>query len=345
MPSRERSSGVGPHTGPPWTPTTSKRTRASTRHTIASPTGRTILDVRDPRAWSRDREGATTTVSTLLATDALTFGAFRCAPADPRWHEENRIGDGHHVVFPRRAVRIGQAGHRPWVTDPNHAVFYDAGQTYRRGLVSPDGDRCWFVALAPGTAQELLAIAPGADDERFGRAGGPLDDRAALRIHLLARELEAGSAQRDPWEVEAALVETLAEVVAGPTPLADRPRIAPGRPATVRAHRTLVEDAKAHLALAFADRRSIRSVATAIGASPFHLARVFRAATGSSLHAYRDRLRLRAALDRIADGEADLARLAQDLGYASHSHLDGRFREVFGRPPSSLRRPGVADLP
>ncbi len=71
-------------------------------------------------------------------------------------------------------------------------------------------------------------------------------------------------------------------------------------------------------------------------ASPFHLSRVFREQTGSSLHAYRTEARLRAGLERIADGEG-LAGLAADLGFASQAHLTDRFRRVFGVTPHAWR--------
>jgi AraC-like DNA-binding protein len=72
--------------------------------------------------------------------------------------------------------------------------------------------------------------------------------------------------------------------------------------------------------------------------SPFHLARVFRARTGFSLSGYVHGLRLRAAVDRLAaEPDADLSRLAVELGYYSPSHFCDRFRATFGRPPSSLR--------
>ena len=49
------------------------------------------------------------------------------------------------------------------------------------------------------------------------------------------------------------------------------------------------------------------------------------------------RLRLALAAERVVDGERDLARLASDLGFASHSHLSARFRALFGTTPSELR--------
>jgi AraC-type DNA-binding domain-containing proteins len=53
--------------------------------------------------------------------------------------------------------------------------------------------------------------------------------------------------------------------------------------------------------------------------------------------AYLLRLRLGLASQRLPEGEDDLARLANDLGVASHSHFSARFRSVFGVPPGTVR--------
>ena len=73
-------------------------------------------------------------------------------------------------------------------------------------------------------------------------------------------------------------------------------------------------------------------------ASPFHLARVFQQRTGLPVHRYLTKLRLRAALERLADGANDLTALALDLGFSSHSHFTDSFRREFGRAPSEVRQ-------
>ena len=70
----------------------------------------------------------------------------------------------------------------------------------------------------------------------------------------------------------------------------------------------------------------------------FHLARVFKARTGFSLHAYRNQLRLRAALERLAEPGVDLIDIALDLGFSSHSHFTETFRRSFGKTPSAVRQ-------
>jgi AraC-like DNA-binding protein len=50
------------------------------------------------------------------------------------------------------------------------------------------------------------------------------------------------------------------------------------------------------------------------------------------------RLRARGALERLAGGEQDLARLSAELGFADQSHLCRVIRQETGRQPSTLRR-------
>jgi AraC-like DNA-binding protein len=83
---------------------------------------------------------------------------------------------------------------------------------------------------------------------------------------------------------------------------------------------------------------SLHDVADAACCSYFHLARLFRTHTGLGLHAYREQLRLAAALQRLDEGEGDLAALAHDLGYSSQSHLGTPFRRAIGVTPAQARQ-------
>lgn len=83
---------------------------------------------------------------------------------------------------------------------------------------------------------------------------------------------------------------------------------------------------------------SLHDVADASCCSYFHLARLFRTHMGLSLHAYRERLRLAMALQRLDEGEGDLPALAHDLGYSSQSHLGASFRRSVGVTPAQARQ-------
>jgi AraC-like DNA-binding protein len=98
-----------------------------------------------------------------------------------------------------------------------------------------------------------------------------------------------------------------------------------------------VEEVRALLASQPTEPWHMESIARAVYCSPFHLARQFRAITGESIAHYLLQLRLALALDRLAQGETDLAQLAVELGFANHSHFSARFRSIFGITPSAAR--------
>jgi AraC-like DNA-binding protein len=276
-----------------------------------------------------------TTDEILFGSPALAVGRFHCPPDDDRWRHENWIGVDHHVVFPLRPVVIEQTGHRPVVANSNHAVLYNDQQTYRRRLLSDDGDVAAFVVLHRTLVGELLGLSPN-QPPSFRAVNAPLSAQALLRMRLLVRAIIERSA--DALTVEETVIDVVGSVLRG---AAGEPpaRSGPRRSATAAAHADLVEDTKRVLSEGFADHATLSEIARSVGSSPYQLARVFRARTTYSLHEYREQLRLRHALERLTDPrpEEDLAQLAADLGFASHGHFDLRFRLTFGRSPSAIR--------
>ncbi|HEY3190929.1 MAG TPA: helix-turn-helix transcriptional regulator, partial [Solirubrobacteraceae bacterium] len=185
------------------------------------------------------------------------------------------------------------------------------------------GDDCTWLGLD----DELVATLWGGDP---ALPSGPLSTGAEVDVeHRLL--LAAASRDADPHElVERALV--LAARLLGQ---ADARRVEAGRPATARARRALADGARE--ALAADPERSLPALAGALAVSPHHLSRIFRAATGHTIARHRMRLRARTALERLAGGDHDLARLAADLGFADQSHLCRVIRAETGRTPSALR--------
>jgi len=82
---------------------------------------------------------------------------------------------------------------------------------------------------------------------------------------------------------------------------------------------------------------TLTELARLVGLSPFHLSRMFKQACGLTISAYRVRLRVRGALERLGEGERDLARLAVDTGFADQAHLTRRVRTETGDTPGRLR--------
>jgi AraC-like DNA-binding protein len=232
-----------------------------------------------------------------------------------------------HVIFPRTPVTIRQLGREPVVCDRNHVLFFNPGQRFFRSLRSRDGDRSYYVELAPELMFNLARLSS------FPFAFGPCDPGVFLLQRLAVRHLKEPNP--DPLLVEESVTESVGLAI-------ERARSFHGlrskrREATRAAHREIVDQTKELLAARFRERLTMGEIAAAIGVSRFHLSRVFRASTGFSLHGYRNQLRLRAALERIADPDTRLPALAAELGFSGHSHFTASFREAFGVAPSELR--------
>lgn len=278
-------------------------------------------------------------VTVLYASSQVALGEFHAGPDDPRWSTENCASEAHFVVFPQRSVGIAQDGDEPIVADPHVLVFYNRNQTYRRRLVSRDGDVCSFIAVAPPLLEEIARTgAHGLGDAerrpfRASHARSPTLDYLAQQ--LVISELKRG--RIDALTTEERLITLVGRAVRVLRVRRD-PARGRARPGTMRAHRELAEDARAAIAVHLTEPLTLDGLAAEVGASPYHLARVFRAQTGQSLHAYRDELRLRTALPLVTElAGRDLTWIALDLGYASLSHFSDRFRRLFGTPPSAVR--------
>jgi AraC-like DNA-binding protein len=257
----------------------------------------------------------------LVTTPLVSLGEFRCTPGDARWSDENWIGSEHHLVFPRHAVRIRHVGAvGTEIADPTVVVIYPPDGRYERELVDPRGDECVFLTLAPELAGEpsFARLRAG-----FAPATG-----AAYAVTTLMAE-HARRAEVDPLLAEEALHAAVADALGTHAAIVDAGALS----------RDAVDDARAVLATRYAERLSLSDVAGLVGLSPFHLARLFRRRTGTTMHGYREQVRLRISLHMLADHRRDLARLALELGYSSHSHFATSFRRVFGASPSAVTPP------
>lgn len=145
---------------------------------------------------------------------------------------------------------------------------------------------------------------------------------------LLLTRAHAGD---DAFEVGERAVVLAADLLAQ---LATR-RVTAGRPRSAAARRKLADDARA--ALGADVKLGLNCLARAVGCSACHLSRVFREETGITLTLYRHRIRLAHALERLAEGERDLALLAHDLNYSDQSHLTHALRRARGLTPGRLR--------
>jgi AraC-like DNA-binding protein len=262
----------------------------------------------------------------LFRSDAVTILDYRCEGFDSR---KDECADDAEVVFVRSgAFRIESERGRA-IADPARAVLLRSGERFRITHPGPCNDRCLVVRLSPTTFGEMAGAVPRPVGQApFSR----LVEACAPEVYMAQRRLGSRLERR---EDDLAIAEEALEIVA--SLLAQSWSSPPNPPRDVDHDDERVAAVRALLAHRYAERLSLAEVGTHVGLSPFRIARLFRASTGSTIHGHRVEMRLRAAVDRLADGESDLTGLALDLGFADHAHFTNTFRRRFGMPPSRYR--------
>ena len=269
----------------------------------------------------------------LHASDEVRIGAFRC-PVDH--HDFATAGpiEGYTVGFPRTAVWIEHADRPPFVADPGVVTIYNYGQPYRRRPLAPDGDRVdWFSVsreLAESLVADLDPEAAAGSRGPFPIAFGRIPTSLYCHQRALFNRIRRGELH-DPFEIEQEVTVLLGTVLRWT--VGTRPGLAS---VPSRRHRDLVERTRAALVAEPFRRSTVRDLAARVGASPFHLCRVFHRATGLTLHHYQLEIRTRLAIERVEQGDS-LSRVALELGFSSHSHFTAEFRRRVGAAPSRLR--------
>lgn len=280
-----------------------------------------------------------TTSRPIFEGEQIKIGQFVCPATAPNFSDTGPIRYGPIVVFPRTGVEITHAGHAPMVADPNIVVFYNDGQEYKRGKVSPYGDRCDWFAFDPAIVREIVSQfdPPTSDSERnlFRVTHGPSTAEVYFQQRLVVEHI-LNHPHPNILFVEETALNLLEQVVTNAYAAQHQhPR---RKSDTLRAHADLVHSAKRMIAVHFDEDLTLDDIAGALYVSPYHLCRIFRQQTGNTLHHYLTQIRLRASLESVADGAQEVTTIALGLGFSSHSHFTSAFRQTFGMPPSTFQR-------
>ena len=277
------------------------------------------------------------TFHTIYASETVSVVDVCCRARrgadDPRREERS----GHHeVVFTRGGAFVKHVAGREVLADANQVVFFNGDEPYRVTHPIDGGDDCTVFRFAPHVLRDAIAEhdewVRDRVDSPFAHTHGPAQSVELLRQHLCRAVAREGDLETDELAIE-----LLRSVLEGAYAIrGQRPRAR--RPTTNRAHRDIARATQALLNERFAEAMDLAQVARRVHASPYHLARLFRRQTRCSIHQYRHRLRLAAALERLAAGERDLTSLGLALGYSSHAHFTDAFRRAFHMTPSDFRR-------
>ena len=266
----------------------------------------------------------------VFESPIVKIGAFRLPAGHPHF-EDTGPARNYCFVFPRHACWIEHEGERPFVADSTTVPLYNPGRPYRRGLIDPAGDASDWFAVAPAALADVVSRFNTHATERPERLFARGAVRAPAGLFLAQRKIfnhVVAGGPADALLVEESVFNMLDAVL--------RQTYGDAGSRATTSSEALVAGARAHLSRTFRGSGGIADVASAVGASPFHLCRVFRRETGYSLHRYRTELRLRWSLQPLADG-VDILTTALEAGFAHHSHFTMSFRRTFGILPSAFR--------
>lgn len=274
---------------------------------------------------------------TIFRSATTYVGDVRCRPTDDgcSCEEVSHVDD---FAFVRRGMFIKHVGKRECTANPNHVVFFNRDEPYRVSHPIRGGDDCSVFSIRRDVMAIIVAeFDPSAPDRRsslFQSAESGCDAALHMRHLRLLSEIERGNLTDIAVEEQVLL---LAREVMRQSSSRSSQRCRAVRTETRRSRADCVEEAKRIISAGFRTAMSLDDLSRRVHASPYHLCRIFRDVTGRSIHAYRNDLRLRFALDRLAEGEQDLTRLALELGFADHGHFSTAFRRTFAISPSQFR--------
>lgn len=279
----------------------------------------------------------------IFSSNGIGLGIYRCQH-DNIDRGPEQFARSHTINVPIRGVYVKHGRLGDSLVDPQRAVFFSRGDTYETSHPHGCGDGGYYLIVPQRYLDGILAeVDPErttSEDRGFTLQDGPLPARAAIESRRIARDARSG--RSDLLALEERTMEVARSVVAAAY-TARGIRKPTRRVGAQRRHREIAMAAAAILASRPEQGLSLAEIATQVGASPFHLSRVFHSQHGVTLREYHERARLQFALNRIQSGERNLTRLAFDSGFTSHSHFTHRFHATFGVTPSWVRSEFRAD--
>lgn len=260
----------------------------------------------------------------IFESPLVLLADYRCEPSDPLFADSGPA-NANVIAFPLTSTRIIRDD-VVFIEHPGAASLFNAGVAYSQQPLGSEGAYCQWLTFADDLMFDLAgSTAPGEAPFRVPQV--PLDAAVALRQRVLFR-YAATFGQHDRLTVEEEAIGIGAAVLTNARSVGSKPpRAAP-----------TAQKAMEWIASRFYADVSLSDVSADLGVSAPYLSRLFHESVGQTMHAFREELRLRRALDLLHEASGDLATLALDLGYSSHSHFTHRFRQKFGITPDEFVR-------
>lgn len=253
----------------------------------------------------------------VAASPHLVVRVVECTDDHARWSAPELTSAAEIVLVRRGRFRVDSRGSRVTV-DPTTGYLHPPGRETRFAHPA-GGDVCTSITL-PGDA-----LTAGVEAARTPAI------RVDARLELAHRTLLRTGADPEFAGAEAVLdlLRLALRRQPGETP-------APGRHDLAdRAREAMLADEPGGTGLV--------ALAHLLGASPSHLSRTFRHHVGMTVSRYRNRIRISRAMQRIDEGETDLARLTFALGFSDQAHFTRTMQRELGRTPGRVRALLAAD--
>lgn len=269
-----------------------------------------------------DNVAAVLSVVTVAARAEFSLHSWTCRADCSGWSEPEVPVDARLVLV--RAGRFRRRGRDgPADLDPTVGYFGHPGE--EEHFAHPHGgDVCTSVQMSPASWWQLVG-----EPSRLGRAPLYVD----ARLDFTHRKLLAAGSDDVDYHLAEGLLGLMGQALRR---AADRPM--PAADPVTPADRRLVAQARAAIHDEHPAAAGLFPLAELLNTSPYRLSRAFPREVGVSLTRYRNRVRVGRALDRLEAGEAQLASLAAELGFADQAHLSRTVREHVGHTPTALRR-------
>jgi AraC-like DNA-binding protein len=248
---------------------------------------------------------------------------------------KEEVAEAHQIVVTRRGAYVRHSSQDQVLADPGTVVFYEPHRGYRVSHPAAGADSCTVFQISTPGVRELLACYDfnSGDREvpRFPVSHVRIDSSALLLSHSILR---TAFHRGDVLAIEEAALGFLHEVL---TEAHRSGSAAKEGNAASSAARECAERVREVVVRHFRERLTLDLIAAAVESSPFRVCRLFRAATGSTIHRHLLRVRLRHAADRLFESSDQLSRIALECGFTSHSQFTAAFGREFGVTPNTAR--------
>lgn len=211
---------------------------------------------------------------------------------------------------------------------PGFVLLGNTGDDFTCSHDISSGDECLSFGYDEAVLEEVArAVAPRASRRVFEGVFAPPDPRIAALVQCL----DAGEVSADEVALSVAAL-----VLRG----AARRAAAP----STRARREVVAAACRFMDEHAAEAIDLDAIAAAVGLSPFHFLRVFRAEVGMTPHQYLIGARLERAVALLRETESPVTQVAFDAGFGDVSNFINTFRRRLGSSPGAFREASAAEL-